>query len=676
MKSIQNTYVNALLADAAYVEAIPVGEISVDRFKERLTLKQAQYLAANFEVVDSVETPRALGSGFDAIVWKIKPNSELSRPNNENAGKTYVSMRGTAGAEDLADDVLLASRGIPYQQIVDMVNWWLKATAAAGSTVKQIRFVEILNAYTFVEGTAYTATQKGVLADTTAIAGVNGHSLGGYLVTAFTRLFGSQAGVQSTSTYNSAGFANVAVANIEAEYNKIAGLLGLSGSFGAAGSIQTNYFALNGINFTTNSLGDLRLPGFNQYGVRVGLEQEEATGLDAATFANHSMYKLTDLLALGTVFEKLDPSLSINKLNTLVKASSNLPEASLEKLFDSVRRALAGRGITALPVTASATEPDPRSTFHDTLAGFAANLAIKQLQGQLLLRPTGLDLRAAARNDFGALVALQDLSGLWVTGKDAAANAQLAQVWSVSRPSDYAAWQADKSTATPITFTDNWIADRAAMLSVLVQRNELDNQGILPGTNNVRYFDAATSVQVLVGAGATNDQRIQYLFGGAGMDTYDLVAGELGDVIDDSDGNGTLRIGGQQLTGGTKEANNLWLSDDKRWGMRHRCSGTPCTNKKRGHYGLKMSASSYRKHSDLRRDCAAPLQTVVADRRGRAIFAGRLQLARTSIQVDSRLVPLSPGMNLTAEIKTGRRPVIDYLLSPIERASKESLRER
>ena len=37
---------------------------------------------------------------------------------------------------------------------------------------------------------------------------------------------------------------------------------------------------------------------------------------------------------------------------------------------------------------------------------------------------------------------------------------------------------------------------------------------------------------------------------------------------------------------------------------------------------------------------------------------------------------LAPGMNVTAEIKTGKRRVIDYLLTPVERAGSESLRER
>ena len=33
-------------------------------------------------------------------------------------------------------------------------------------------------------------------------------------------------------------------------------------------------------------------------------------------------------------------------------------------------------------------------------------------------------------------------------------------------------------------------------------------------------------------------------------------------------------------------------------------------------------------------------------------------------------------MNITAETKTGRRRVIEFMLSPVQRAGSESLRER
>jgi len=39
-------------------------------------------------------------------------------------------------------------------------------------------------------------------------------------------------------------------------------------------------------------------------------------------------------------------------------------------------------------------------------------------------------------------------------------------------------------------------------------------------------------------------------------------------------------------------------------------------------------------------------------------------------------VRLSPGMAITAEIKTGKRRVIEYFLSPLIQYKDESLRER
>jgi hemolysin D len=66
----------------------------------------------------------------------------------------------------------------------------------------------------------------------------------------------------------------------------------------------------------------------------------------------------------------------------------------------------------------------------------------------------------------------------------------------------------------------------------------------------------------------------------------------------------------------------------------------------------------------------------VNDEKRGAIFPVTLSLAQTQIDVDGKMIRLAPGMNLTAEIKTGQRRVIEYLLSPIQKAGSESLRER
>jgi membrane fusion protein, hemolysin D len=58
------------------------------------------------------------------------------------------------------------------------------------------------------------------------------------------------------------------------------------------------------------------------------------------------------------------------------------------------------------------------------------------------------------------------------------------------------------------------------------------------------------------------------------------------------------------------------------------------------------------------------------------IYAARVSLDRTQMQIDDNLVNLSPGMAVTVEIKTGSRTVMSYLLSPLMRYKEESLRER
>ena len=58
------------------------------------------------------------------------------------------------------------------------------------------------------------------------------------------------------------------------------------------------------------------------------------------------------------------------------------------------------------------------------------------------------------------------------------------------------------------------------------------------------------------------------------------------------------------------------------------------------------------------------------------VFPVRLKLERSSLQVDERTVNLTPGMAITAEIKTGSQRVIEYFLSPVLTTIDESLQER
>lgn len=58
------------------------------------------------------------------------------------------------------------------------------------------------------------------------------------------------------------------------------------------------------------------------------------------------------------------------------------------------------------------------------------------------------------------------------------------------------------------------------------------------------------------------------------------------------------------------------------------------------------------------------------------VYAARFKLKSEQLQVEGRKVRLSPGMSVTAEVKTGKRRLIEYFLSPLLRYKQESLGER
>ncbi|MGQ4582875.1 HlyD family type I secretion periplasmic adaptor subunit [Lysobacter sp. F60174L2] len=58
------------------------------------------------------------------------------------------------------------------------------------------------------------------------------------------------------------------------------------------------------------------------------------------------------------------------------------------------------------------------------------------------------------------------------------------------------------------------------------------------------------------------------------------------------------------------------------------------------------------------------------------VFPARISLDDATLTIDGVQIQLTSGMSLSAEIKTGKRRLITYLLSPLQRNAEESLRER
>ncbi|QND55184.1 HlyD family type I secretion periplasmic adaptor subunit (plasmid) [Phyllobacterium sp. 628] len=77
---------------------------------------------------------------------------------------------------------------------------------------------------------------------------------------------------------------------------------------------------------------------------------------------------------------------------------------------------------------------------------------------------------------------------------------------------------------------------------------------------------------------------------------------------------------------------------------------------------------------------AKELQSIIptgnAQRMQNLVFAVTILPDATLINVDGKSMPLSPGMAVTVEVKTGKRRILEYLFSPLAEISSQAMQER
>jgi len=91
---------------------------------------------------------------------------------------------------------------------------------------------------------------------------------------------------------------------------------------------------------------------------------------------------------------------------------------------------------------------------------------------------------------------------------------------------------------------------------------------------------------------------------------------------------------------------------------------------------VKLETFSYTKYGTVSATVDNLTADAVTDEKKGSYYPATLTLSQKDMLIDGKRIPLSPGMNVTAEIKTGKRRIIEFLLSPVQRAGSESLRER
>ncbi|MBF0308392.1 MAG: HlyD family type I secretion periplasmic adaptor subunit [Magnetococcales bacterium] len=90
---------------------------------------------------------------------------------------------------------------------------------------------------------------------------------------------------------------------------------------------------------------------------------------------------------------------------------------------------------------------------------------------------------------------------------------------------------------------------------------------------------------------------------------------------------------------------------------------------------VKIETFQYTKYGTIHALVDSVSHDAINDEKRGLIYSSRIKLSRTNLEVNGRLVDLTPGMAVSVEVRINKRRVIDYFLSPLIQYAKESLRE-
>ena len=91
---------------------------------------------------------------------------------------------------------------------------------------------------------------------------------------------------------------------------------------------------------------------------------------------------------------------------------------------------------------------------------------------------------------------------------------------------------------------------------------------------------------------------------------------------------------------------------------------------------VKIDAFPFTKYGIIEAELTDLSNDAITDEVRGLVYKAKVMLKETRIRVEQKWINLSPGMTVTAEVKTGKRRLIEFFLSPLLRYRQESLRER
>ena len=91
---------------------------------------------------------------------------------------------------------------------------------------------------------------------------------------------------------------------------------------------------------------------------------------------------------------------------------------------------------------------------------------------------------------------------------------------------------------------------------------------------------------------------------------------------------------------------------------------------------IKIAAFPFTRYGVLKGIVTSVSSDAVNDDKGQLRYNVYINLDQNYIMINEKKTPLNIGMQVTAEIKTGKRPIIDYFSSPLIQATTTSFKER
>ena len=91
---------------------------------------------------------------------------------------------------------------------------------------------------------------------------------------------------------------------------------------------------------------------------------------------------------------------------------------------------------------------------------------------------------------------------------------------------------------------------------------------------------------------------------------------------------------------------------------------------------VKIDTFNFTKYGIVEGEVVTISSDAMSDERLGLVYQARVLLSSSALQVKDKMVELSPGMSATVEIKTDKRRILDFFLSPLLRYRDESIRER